>query len=170
MGGTDLGRALHLLHGFAKTAEEAESQVLELLAVVARCLELQDGLDVVRLDPMLDASPADPDVLRLVLKDDRQERREDISTITKGLMARMNAAAATANSNVLLYPRKSRAVVGSIKHVGIAVDDFPARWESSPVEIHWRRHDCGTRPGTQGNGRTRSRRRGPRCLQQWQAS
>jgi hypothetical protein len=39
-------------------------------------------------------------------------------------MARMDAAAGAADSNVLLHSPASRAVVGSINHVGIAVDDF----------------------------------------------
>ncbi|MCC3291268.1 hypothetical protein [Arthrobacter sp. zg-Y1110] len=108
----------------AKSANDAASEVRELLAVVARCFELQDMLDFLRLERMLDASPADLDGLRLALKDDRQERREDILRITEELMTRMDAAAGTAKSNVLFHLPAHRAVVGSINHVGIAVDDF----------------------------------------------
>jgi hypothetical protein len=108
----------------AKMAKKAESEVQELLAVVARCFELQDALDVLRLDRVLDASPDELDGRRLVLKDDRQKRRELISQKIEHLMARMDAAAGTANSNVLLHLPAYRAVVGSINHVGIAVDDF----------------------------------------------
>jgi hypothetical protein len=39
-------------------------------------------------------------------------------------MARMDAADGAADSNVLLHSPASRAVVVSINHVGIAVDDF----------------------------------------------
>ncbi|MCM2578848.1 hypothetical protein [Streptomyces meridianus] len=39
-------------------------------------------------------------------------------------MARMDAAADTANSNVLLHLSAHRAVVGSINHVGIVVGEF----------------------------------------------
>lgn len=108
----------------AKTAKEAESEVRELLAILARCFELQDALDVLRLDRVLDTSPDKLDAKRLVLKEDRQKRRELISQKIEHLIARMDAAAGTANSNVLLHLPTHRAVVGSINHVGIAVDDF----------------------------------------------
>jgi len=79
---------------------------------------------VLRLDRVLDASPGELDGRRLVLKDDRQKRRELISQKIEHLMARMDAAAGTANSNVLLHLPAHRAVVGSINHVGIVVDEF----------------------------------------------
>ncbi|MFJ3209174.1 hypothetical protein [Streptomyces flaveolus] len=108
----------------AKMAKEAESEVQELLAVVARCFELQDALDVLRLQRVLDESPDKLDGRRLVLKDDRQKRRELISQKIEHLMARMDAAAGTANSNVLLHLPAHRTLVGSINHVGSAVDEF----------------------------------------------
>jgi hypothetical protein len=52
------------------------------------------------------------------------DRRELILQKTKNLMARMDVAAGTANSNVLLHFPTYRAVVGSINQVGITVDDF----------------------------------------------
>ena len=108
----------------AKMAKEAESEVRELLAVLARCFELQDAIDVLRLDRVLDASPDELDGHRLALDADRQDRRERVSRETGRLMARMDAAVGTANSKVLLHSTTSRAVVGSVNHVGIAVDDF----------------------------------------------
>ncbi|MDT0461399.1 hypothetical protein [Streptomyces gibsoniae] len=123
----------------AKTAKEAESEVQELLAVVARCFELQDALDVLRLERVLDKSPDKLDGRRLVLKDDRQKRRELISQQIEHLMARMDTAAGTANSNVLLHLPAHRAVVGSINHVGIAVDEF-----HRPLGIESGRHSLKT--------------------------
>jgi len=108
----------------AKMAKEAESEGRELLAVLARCFELQDAIDVLRLDRVLDASPDELDGHRLALDADRQDRRERVSRETGRLMARMDAAVGTANSKVLLHSTTSRAVVGSVNHVGIAVDDF----------------------------------------------
>jgi rRNA processing protein Krr1/Pno1 len=108
----------------AEMTKEAESEVGELLAVLARCFELQDAIDVLRLDRVLDASPDELNGHRLALNADRQARRELVSRETGRLMARMGAAAGTANSKVLLHSAKSRAVVGSVNHVGIAVDDF----------------------------------------------
>ncbi|MGW4647074.1 hypothetical protein [Kitasatospora sp. NPDC004289] len=108
----------------AKTVKEAGAEVEELLAVVARCFELQDALDVLRLQRVLDESPDKLDGRRLLLKDDRQKRRELISRKIERLMARMDAAADTANSNVLLHLPAHRTVVGSINRAGIAVDGF----------------------------------------------
>ena len=108
----------------AKMAKEAESEVQELLVVVARCFELQDALDVLRLERVLDKSPDELDGHRLALKDDRQKRRELVLQKIEHLMARMDAAAGTANSHVLLHLPAHRTAVGSINNVGIAVDDF----------------------------------------------
>ena len=108
----------------AKAAREAETEVQVLLAVAARCFELQDALDVLRLDRVLDASPGELEGHRLALKQDREDRRELIARTTERLVARVDAAAGTDNLKVLLHPTKSRAVVESINHVGIAVDEF----------------------------------------------
>lgn len=119
----------------ANAAKEAGSEVQELLAILAWCFELQDAIDVLRLDRVLDAYPDELDGHRLALKDDRQHRRKRISQETERLMARVDAAAGTANLKVLLHPTTSRAVVGSINHVGIAVDDF-----HRPLGIEFGRH------------------------------
>ena len=111
----------------AKTAKEAESKVQEWLAVLARCFQLQDAIAVLELDRVLDASPDELDGHRLGLRAARQNRLELISRSTERLMARMDAAAGTANTKVLLHPTTSRAVVQSSNHVAIAVVDFHGR-------------------------------------------
>ena len=88
----------------AKTAKEAESKVQEWLAVLARCFQLQDAIAVLELDRVLDASPEELDGHRLGLRAARQNRLELISRSTERLMARMDAAAGTANTKVLLHP------------------------------------------------------------------
>lgn len=108
----------------AKTTKETESEVRKVLAVLARCFELQDALDVLRLDRVRDKSPEKLDGRRLMLKDQEQKRREIILQTTGHLMARMDVAAGTANSHVLLHSPAARAVVSSTNNVGIAVDDF----------------------------------------------
>ncbi|MFW6724657.1 hypothetical protein ACHZ98_31820 [Streptomyces sp. MAR4 CNY-716] len=108
----------------ARNAEEAESEVRELLIVLAYCFELQDTLDMLRLDRVLDESPNELDGHRLALNADRQKWRERIARETEHLMARMDAAAGTADSNVLLHSTTSRAVVGSVNRVGTAVAAF----------------------------------------------
>ncbi len=111
----------------AKTSKEAESKVPEWLAVLARCFQLQDALAVLELDRVLDASPVELDQHRLALRAARQNRLELIARSTERLMARMDAAAGTASTKVLLHPTTSRAVVDSSNHVATGVVDFHGR-------------------------------------------
>jgi len=111
----------------AKVAKEAESRVQGWLVVLARCFQLQDAIAVLELDRVLDAAPGDLDGHRLGLKASRQKRLDTISRSTQRLMARMDAAAGTANTKVLLHPTASPAVVQSREHVAGVVDDFHGR-------------------------------------------
>jgi hypothetical protein len=108
----------------AKTAKEAEAEVEMWLKVLARCFQLQDAIAVLELDRVLDASPDELDRHRLGLKAARRDRLELISQSTELLLARMIAAAGTANSKVLLHPARSPAVVGSSNHIATDIDDF----------------------------------------------
>jgi len=111
----------------AKASSEAESKVREWLAVLARCTQLQDAIAVLELNRVLDASPEELDRHRLGLRAARQNRLEHISRSAEHLMTRMNAAAGTANTKVLLHPTASRTVVRSSNHVATAVVDFQER-------------------------------------------
>jgi hypothetical protein len=111
----------------AKASKDAESTVREWLAVLARCFQLQDAIAVLELDRVLDACPEELHRHRLGLRAARQNRLQLISQSTERLMARMDAAAGTANTKVLLHPTTSRAVVNSTNHVAIAVVDFHGR-------------------------------------------
>ncbi|MEV7803926.1 hypothetical protein AB0O28_13340 [Microbispora sp. NPDC088329] len=111
----------------AKASREAESKVQEWLAVLARCFQLQDAIAVLELDRVLDAAPEELDRHRLGLRAARQNRLDLIARSTERLMARMEAAAGTANAKVLLHPAASRAVVRSSDRVAIAVVDFHGR-------------------------------------------
>jgi hypothetical protein len=102
----------------AKIAKDAEGEVEEWLAVLARCFQLQDGLAVLELDRVLDSSPGDLDRHREAIRAGRAKRRDLIAKSTARLLARMDAAAATANSKVLLHPLKPGEVVRSSNEVG----------------------------------------------------
>jgi hypothetical protein len=139
------------LSDLAKTTKEAESTFLEWLAVLAHCFRLLDGLAVLELDRVLGSSPDDLNQHRLGLKAARQNRLDLISQCTGQLMVRMQAAGAMglANTNILLHPQTSRAVVESSNHVVAAVADFhdrlgierdrqhvgPKRWLDALVEV-----------------------------------
>ncbi|MDK0524663.1 hypothetical protein [Streptomyces sp. ML-6] len=107
-----------------RTAKQAEFEVQELLVVVARCFELQSALDALRLARALEESPEVLEGRRRALTVDRRRRRELVSGRIEHLMARLDAAADRVNSNVLLHLSAHRAVVGSVNHVGITVDEF----------------------------------------------
>ncbi|WP_067477498.1 hypothetical protein [Actinomadura hibisca] len=151
----------------AATAKEVESKVREWLAVLARCFQLRDAVAVLELDRVLDASPEELDGHRLGLKVARQDRLEHIVRSTERLVARMNAAAGTANAKVLLHPTKSPAVVQSSNHVATDVHDFherlgiesgrlssePRRWVGAVAEVR----NKALETGAKGVGVARSR-------------
>ncbi|MFT4259505.1 hypothetical protein [Microbacterium sp.] len=97
----------------SKLSGTAEETVEEWLAVLARCFQLQDGLDILELDRVLDSSPDDVDRHRTALKAARAKRRDDISKSTARLLSRMDAAAVGANQQVLLHPLRAGRVVRS---------------------------------------------------------
>ncbi|WP_406389028.1 hypothetical protein [Streptomyces sp. NBC_00887] len=145
--------------GLATTAKEAESAVREWLAVLARCFQLQDAMAVLELDRVLDVSPEELNEHRLGLKAARQDRLELILRTTERLLARMNAAADTANAKVLLHPAKSPAVVQSSNHVATCVSDFHAllgieaggqsseerRWAHAAAEVRDKALEAGVK-------------------------
>lgn len=122
----------------ATATKDAERTTREWLAVLARCFQLQDAISVLELDRVLETAPEDLDGHRTGLHAARQQRLNAISHTTEQLMARLDAAAGTANTKVLTHPTKSRAVVESSNHAGAAVTDFQARLgieqERTPLE------------------------------------
>lgn len=125
----------------ADAAKEAEAKVEEWLAVLARCFQLQDGIGVLELDRVLDASPEELDSHRTALRAARENRSELIARTTKRLIERMDAAAGTANAKVLLHPTASRTVVKAGNYVSGAVIEFHGRLgiEASREAIEMRR-------------------------------
>ncbi|MGY1703567.1 hypothetical protein ACI79C_03265 [Geodermatophilus sp. SYSU D00697] len=111
----------------AETAKKAEAKTQDWLAVLARCFQLQDAIAVLELDRVLEVAPDDLDGHRLGLKAVRQKRLETITQSTQELLARMDAAAGTANAKVLLNPLQSPAIVRAREQVALAVTDFHGR-------------------------------------------
>lgn len=110
----------------ADLSKQAQDTVVEWLAVLARCFQLQEGLGVLELDRVLDASPDELDKHRVALQTARQRRRELIATTTTQLVARMDAAASRANAKVLLNPMSAKVVVHASNHVAAGVGDLQA--------------------------------------------
>jgi hypothetical protein len=108
----------------AKAAREVEAEVQVWIFVLARCFSLQDAFDVLRLDRVLDASPADLDGHRLGLRAARRKRLDVISQTTEQLVARMDEAAHRANTKLLWHPTASPAVMHSRNDVTTGVHDL----------------------------------------------
>lgn len=109
-----------------KLAKSVEREVAEFLAVIAHCFELQDALDLMRLDRVLEESPEKLNDQRSALEKHRQERRSDILEVSERLVARMDEAAGIASSNVVLHAKAAKAVSDSANNVGTSVAQLHA--------------------------------------------
>jgi hypothetical protein len=111
----------------AKATKEAEPNVREWLAVIARCFQLQDGVAMLELDRVLDSAPEDLNSHRLGLTNARRKRLDLISSITARLLTQMNETVQNANSRVLLNPRDAPAAVRSSNEIATGVVAFRDR-------------------------------------------
>lgn len=150
----------------ADLSKEAQDTVVEWLAVLARCYQLQEAMAVLELDRVLDASPDEVDKHRIALQTARQRRRELIATTTGHLVARMDAAADLANAKVLLNPLSARVVVVASNDVAAGVGELHAalgvaderhalearRWASAAADVRDDVVDAG-KDGLQAAGR-----------------
>lgn len=108
----------------AKLAKEAAVTVQQWLAILAHCFRLLDGVALLELDRVLDAAPDELDRHREALRANRDKRIEIFASATNRLLDRLDAAAADANTKVLLNPISARTVVGTSNQVGAAVMSF----------------------------------------------
>lgn len=117
----------HKIPDLLRVTGEAEREVEEWLSVLARCVQLQDGLAVLELDRVLDSSPDELDRHREAINAGRHRRRDLIAASTHRLLERMDAASGIANTKVLLNPIKANAIVRSGNEVGVDVATFNTR-------------------------------------------
>ncbi|MDY5785866.1 hypothetical protein [Corynebacterium sp.] len=108
----------------AKLAAHAEADVEEWLAILARCFQLQDSLDVLELDRILDSAPHDLDNHREAIRAGRRARRDLISATTQRLLERIDAVALIANNHVLTHPQRAKSIVASGNEVGTDITTF----------------------------------------------
>lgn len=108
----------------AKISKEVEGKIREWLAVLARSVQLQDGIAVLELDRVLDSSPEDLDKHRIALRAARDNRRELIVSQTRTLIGRMAVSADHANTKVFLNPIKAKAVVQASNRIAADVVAF----------------------------------------------
>lgn len=105
-------------------ARELRAGISDWLAILARCFQLQDALGVLELDRVLDAAPDELDRHRLGLRKAREDRMELIGRTTTRLLERVDAAANTANREVLLNPFESPDLFRSSTEIAGAVVEF----------------------------------------------
>jgi hypothetical protein len=147
-----------------KTANDVEAKTRDWLAVLARCSQLQEGIAILELDRVFETAPDDLDGHRLGLKAARQERLDTISQSTERLVARIQTAAARANSRVLFNPIQSPAVVQASTSVTASVGDLherlgiggagryveTRRWAAAAAEVRTRARTKGADAMTAG--------------------
>ena len=133
----------------AELSKQAQDSVVEWLAVLARCFQLQEGMSVLELDRVLDSAPEELDKHRVALQTGRQRRLELIAATTIQLVARMDAAAKQANAKVLMNPVSARVVVHATNNVASGIGELHAtlgilggrgavearRWSAAAAEV-----------------------------------
>ncbi|MDE0775112.1 MAG: hypothetical protein OSB43_02395 [Nocardioides sp.] len=149
----------------ASATAAAVASTQEWLAVLARTFQLQEGLDVLELDRVLDASPDEVDDHRRGLGDARRKRLTDIGAATERLLDRMATAAGTANEKVLLHPSASPKAVRASEVASGSILDFHdllgLQSSRQPVELRrWSSaagdaRDRAIETGAEGFGRAR---------------
>jgi hypothetical protein len=137
--------------GLVQTATQAEHEVPKWLAVLARCFELQDAVNVIELDRVLAESQEGLDAYRRGLKKTQQGRRELIADHTVQLLGRMDVAVGTANATMVWNRTKSLEVVESANHLATGIHDFHGllRIESGPQSWDARQLGRGADIGSQ---------------------
>lgn len=120
---TKLGKEKSIA-SLVKATQDAQQPIAEWLAVLARCSQLNDAVGVLELDRVLDSSPEDVGGHRTALNTARQQRLDQITTSTSGLITRVEAVGAYANGKLLLNPFESPAVIKASNTIGSRVEDF----------------------------------------------
>lgn len=132
------------VRGLAKSAQEAPREVQEWLAFLARCFQVQDAHDLLKLDRAFDAGPEAVDACRRGLTAARQKRLETTSQHTGHLLDRMDAAVGTANARIFWNRTKSPEVVQSGNMVAAGVHEFHMLLGAPSERRSWQPRQLGT--------------------------
>jgi len=137
---------------------DADGEAQEWLAVLARCVQLQEELGVLELDRVLDSTPDQLDQHRHALAAARSARRAIIAQATERLLTSLRAAGGDANRRVLFHPNASPAVVRTSNRIAADVGELRAvvgvaeatealdvrRWGDAATEAGTRALEAGT--------------------------
>ena len=111
----------------AKAAREAGPRVHEWLAVLARTVQLQDGVSILELERVLDTTPTDLEAHQVGLAKARKNRVETIARTTARILDQADEIVQRANASVLFNPFDSPAAVKSSAQVALGVLEFRGR-------------------------------------------
>lgn len=129
----------------AKTAESAEVEVPRWLAVLARCIQVQDAVNVLELDRVIEEAPHQLADYRRGLTSNQAKRCLRIAEQTENLVDRMDTAVTTANAKLVWSRSKALQIVDSANDLSAFIDEVhgllkieaePRSWEArqlSPV-------------------------------------
>lgn len=133
------GAALRELHGLAKRASgeqrvgalarearKIEQEAGVWIAVLARCFELQDELEILELDYVARSRPAQLEGHRQGLDENHADRRSTIAKKTTHLLDSLNKAGDIAAANILLHARAAQKTAAAINDLSAMIDNFYA--------------------------------------------
>jgi len=103
---------------------EVTPAIQEWLAVLARCVQLQDATAFLELDKVLGETPDELDRHRLGLKVARQNRLNLISRSSARMLERAHVAGRWANGKVLMHPRDSQIVLRDLTVIAESIHEF----------------------------------------------
>lgn len=125
-----LSRSAEKLENPPKTSEmkeliaEASTEIRDSLAILARCMQLQDALAVIELDRVLHTEPELLDQHRRGLAVTRQNRFERTQAAISQVQERIAQVGEAANAKVLLHPLHAPRAVAFSNQARADVDRF----------------------------------------------
>lgn len=99
-------------------------QIDEWIAVLARCLQLQDASTILELDRIAQSAPEELNEHRKAIKITRKHRMDVITQTAIELLDRIRIAGESANQQVLLHPKASPQTVNGCNLIRADVTDF----------------------------------------------
>lgn len=94
-----------------KVALKAKGSVQEWLSVMARTIQLQDGVTILELDRVFEVAPLEVETHRAALSNAREQRVHKLTAVSSELLTRVHAASLKANKTILMNPFDSKSLV-----------------------------------------------------------
>lgn len=119
-----------------KASKRSEATVNEWLAVLGKCIQLQDTFSLIELDRVLGTTPEELNNYRRSVMASRQKRLELFSRSVNQLETRIQDVCDRVNGTVLFHPLYAPATVESGKHITASLGRF-----AQHVDLDLAQHD-----------------------------